>query len=42
MSFYTQIERYCDDCGYPVDQCECGTELERDAEPSEIRDEDYL
>jgi len=42
MPFYTELEHYCNDCGYPLDQCECGIELERDMEPVEKYDEEYL
>lgn len=39
---FIDLEKYCNECGYPEDQCECGQELERDAEEVEDLDEEYL
>lgn len=44
MPFYIRQEKFCEVCGFPVDQCEClvPDSEETEAEDVEIRDEDYL
>ena len=44
MPFYIRQEKFCETCGFPLDQCECLAPDKEEAESmdAEIRDEDYL
>jgi len=43
MAFYIRPEIFCNDCGYPIDQCICLYPDDEEVESEEeVRDEDYL
>jgi hypothetical protein len=43
VAFYIKPERFCSDCGYPIDQCECLVPDDQETEGEEdFEDKDYL
>lgn len=42
MPFYIRPEKFCEDCGYPIDMCECFDDAEYFDDDDEVKDEDYL